>query len=432
MGIGKFLKKAAKKGRRHLAKATKKLHKGFKKVDHAFKSGIKNEIQSYKALKEGVSKVGGRVIKKLFPHGKDSVAKFLGKSIRVVAKGYEMSGTVVATMGDFVIIAGELTGQPELVAAGVAMDEVGNAVVVGAQTAEAASYALEYTIEGDQKAAMIALAKAVETGTTGILNTMSMGTFDNFVAAAVAISEGDYAGAAAQVGQAALDVIASETNVPLPTLVSEASVADESSTTVSDKVLGGQGEGDEEQPAKKRKITPTPVGLTERDHLYNCVRGCLARSESRRQGLGGKGLSMDGKHGAFHSQSHSVRSVEKPGTASLVAPGLSASDKEQTVPQVQELDMGDKFRSKHNLEIMRANTKRGFEGSTKVGQRKAVSGMKAVGATKQTVRSIGSMPPSQYKDQAYYTIEKMQRTSLKRDDQVMIEKDRKTRVMVLG
>ena len=432
MRVGKFLKKAAKKSRKHLQRASKSLHRGLKKTGHAFKSGLKNEIQSYKALQEGVSKIGGKVIKKLFPHGKNSVAKFLGKSIRVVAKGAEISGTVVATMGDFMIIAGELSGQPELVAAGVAMDEAGNAVVVGAQTAEAASYALEYTIEGDQKAAMIALAKAVEIGTTGIMNTMSMGTFDNFVAAAVAMSEGNYAGAAAQLGQAALDAIASEANVPLPSLVADVSIADTSGTEASDKVLEGRGEGDEEQPAKKRKITPTPVELNERDRLYNCVKDCLSRSEARRQGVSGKGHAMEGKKHGFSSQSHSVRSVEKPAIASIAKPGLAVSDKDQTVPKVQELDKGDQYFTKRNLAVMRANTQRGFAGTAKVGRREAVSGVKAVGATKQTVRSLGSMPPSQYKDKTYYTIEKMQRTSLKRDDQVVIEKDRKTRVMVLG
>lgn len=489
MGLGKFLKKAAKKSRKHLKHAANKLHEGLKKAGKTLNAGLKQEIESYKALKEGVSKVGGKVIKKLFPHGKDSVAKFLGKTVRVVAKGAELQGKVVATMGDFIIIAGTVTGQPEIVAAGVAMDEAGNAVVVGAQTAEAASKALQYTIQGDQKAAMIALARAVEVGVTGILNTMSMGTFDNFVAAAVDMSEGNFSGAAAQVGQAALDAIESESNVPISTLAPGASIANTSSTEAVDEAVKGQGEGDEERTpmkrkrldfdqeerpgsdgtvaysvneddllgedgddtfcdrvrrcmgmegggegdgGKKRKITPTTVELNERDHLYNCVQDCLSRSESRRQGLSGKGHAMDSKKHGFCSQSHSVAAMEKPNTASIVDPGLAALGKDQTVPKVQELDKGDKFRSKHNLAVMRSNTQRGFAGNVKVGQRKAVSGVKAVGATKQTVRSISAVPPTQYKDQAYYTIEKMQRTSLKRDDQVIIEKDRKTRVMVLG
>ena len=42
------------------------------------------------------------------------------------------------------------------------------------------------------------------------------------------------------------------------------------------------------------------------------------------------------------------------------------------------------------------------------------------------------MPPNQYKDATYYAIEKMQRTKLRRQDDVLIESDRVTRSMVLG
>ena len=89
-----------------------------------------------------------------------------------------------------------------------------------------------------------------------------------------------------------------------------------------------------------------------------------------------------GRAGSFRSQSHSVRSVEKPAIASIAKPGLAVSDKDQTVPKVQELDKGDQYFTKRNLAVMRANTQRGFSGTAKAGRREAVSGVKAVGATK--------------------------------------------------
>ena len=90
------------------------------------------------------------------------------------------------------------------------------------------------------------------------------------------------------------------------------------------------------------------------------------------------------------------------------------------------------FRSPHNLKLRKANTQRGFSGPYKIGKRHAVSGLRAVGATMKRTRTIRHMPPNQYKDATYYAIEKMQRTKLRRQDDVLIESDRVTRSMVLG
>jgi hypothetical protein len=103
--------------------------------------------------------------------------------------------------------------------------------------------ALQYTIQGDQRAAMIAIAKAVEVGTTGILNTFTKGTFDNFVAAAIDMSEGDYQGATRQLGQAALDAMADELNMPSTDIIAGSAEGDLVNRAVGQRVTTGDRQG---------------------------------------------------------------------------------------------------------------------------------------------------------------------------------------------
>ena len=260
-GLLKGLKKASKKVSKGFDKAGDALKSGADTVGNAltdmtgkmyqqigtandqFQAGVKATVDGLQHVTEGVTEVAGQTIQKLFPNGKDSVGKFLGKVVRVEARSAIVSGTVIAVVGDMMVITGEFTGQPELIAAGLAVDEAGNAIVVGGQTAMELADALQYTIQGDQRAAMIALAKAVEVGTTGILNTLTKGTFDNFMAAAIDMSEGDYEGATRQMGQAALDAIADELNIPSTDVIAGPSEGDLVNRAVGDKVTTGDSQG---------------------------------------------------------------------------------------------------------------------------------------------------------------------------------------------
>lgn len=260
-GLLKSLKKARKKVSKGLSKAgdaiqsgaetvgneltnmTSKMHQQIGKANDKFQAGVRATVNELKDVTENVTEVAGQTIKKLFPNGRDSVGKFLGKAVRVSARSAIVSGTVIAVVGDMMVITGEFTGQPELIAAGLAVDTAGNAIVVGGETAMEAADALQYTIQGDQRAAMIALAKAVEVGTTGILNTLTKGTFDNFVAAAIDMSEGDYEGATRQVGQAALDAIADELNIPSTDVIAGSSEGDLVNRAVGDRVTTGDSQG---------------------------------------------------------------------------------------------------------------------------------------------------------------------------------------------
>ena len=427
MSLMKHLKKLRKKGKKGLRKFSKVAKKGLTSAGKGFQKQIQKDLKALGPIKVGVTKIGGKVIKKLFPNGKDSVAKFLGKSVRLYAKGLETAGKVVATCGDVMIVVGTVTGQPELVAAGLAMDEAGNAVVVGAQTAQEASYALQYTIQGDQKAAMIALARATETGTTGFLNTLSHNTFDNFVAAAIDMAHGDFEGAGRQLGQAAIDAIASEVGIPAPQLIAQ---TDDTQLTEDIAGQGAGGAADEmcgcgmEGEGPKRKINPSAVEETREDRLVQCIERCL--DQRMRDRMTGRGMG----EGRFDSQSHVVR-VSQPPVASLPKTGLAFGGSRPSAG-VKENNLRDKFYSQHNLSVMKANTQRGFSGPYKVGKRGAVSGLRANGKVKHTKRSLGHMPPNVYKDDTFYSIERMQRTALRRQDDVVIEKDRKTRTMVLG
>ena len=533
MGLGKHFKKLKKKGKKSLSKATKIVHSGLKNTGSALKSAAQSELNKYKDLAVGVSKVGQQVVKKVFPNGKDSVAKFLGKKITYVAKGIENGGKVVALVGDMMIVVGTVTGQPELVAAGVAIDEAGNAVVVGAQVAQEAATALQYSIQGDQKAAMIALAKAAEVGVTGFMNMVTHSTFDNFVAAAVDMSEGNFEGASKQLGQAALDAVAGELGIPTQDVIAQTD-----DTTVVDRVAGGGMEGgmvvpedsDDEEvdedfsfmandvpprdyepdasdgyllgtqvnlpegemassyghaiPIERGDLGPMPKSiedailqfqsLGERDreavirqvlmdgyrdpelfrrfsrHVENIVGGedygldvpgmvgdlVDDRLPQQEAGDPPTRIPMEGegmrKAGGFNHQSHSVSTKAPLPVASLPKPGLASSKNYPASRLVEEKNKGDMFRSPHNLKLRKANTQRGFSGPYKIGKRQAASGLRAVGATMKRTRTIRHMPPNQYKDATYYAIEKMQRTKLRRQDDVLIESDRVTRSMVLG
>ena len=260
-GLVKQLKKARKKMKRGFSKAgdaiksgvedvgetltdlTGKMHQQMEKTADKFQKGVKATVDGLKNVTEGVTAVAGQTIKKLFPNGKDSVGKFLGKVVRVEARSGIMAGTVIAVVGDMMVVTGEFTGQPELIAAGLAVDSAGNAIVVGAQTAMELADALQYTIQGDQRAAMIAIAKAVEVGTTGILNTFTKGTFDNFVAAAIDMSEGDYQGATRQLGQAALDAMADELNMPSTDIIAGSAEGDLVNRAVGQRVTTGDRQG---------------------------------------------------------------------------------------------------------------------------------------------------------------------------------------------
>ena len=260
-GLLKSLKKARKKVNRGLSKAgdaiksgvedvgdtltdmTSKMHQQFGTAADNFQKGVKATVDGLQHVTEGITEVAGQVVEKLFPNGKDSVGKFLGKVVRVEARSAIISGTVIAVVGDMMVLTGEFTGQPELIAAGLAVDTAGNAIVVGGETAMELADALQYTIQGDQRAAMIALAKAVEVGTTGILNTLTKGTFDNFVAAAIDMSEGDYEGATRQLGQAALDAMADELNIPSSDVIAGSSEGDLVNRAVGSKVTTGDSQG---------------------------------------------------------------------------------------------------------------------------------------------------------------------------------------------
>ena len=245
MGLGKELKKLKKKSRRELQKATSKMAKNFTKSTDTFETAMKRTVSKVGKAVEGVTKVGERLVKKVFPNGRDSVAKFIGKNIRAQLENAVIAGQVVSAVGDMMIVVGEFTGQPELITVGLAVDEAGNAVVVGAQTAAEATRALEYTIQGNNRMAMIALARATEIGYTGFLNSLSRGTFDNFVAAVVDMANGDFEGATRQIGQAALDAISDELNVPPNVVLAEATqgqvtnqIADTNQSTVVNQTTG--------------------------------------------------------------------------------------------------------------------------------------------------------------------------------------------------
>jgi len=454
--------------RKHFRKLKKKAKKGGKAISGAFKKTeemvsrdaskaadvAKNKIKAindkipYDKIKKGMV-YAGITIKNILPTDRKSAASFIGKSVRCVSTAWQIEGTCLATFGTFLIVVAPAAGpwQGELVYAGTCCTLEGEFMVVAADALNQFSYALQYGIEGDFKAAAIAMAKTVEVLGTGFLNFCSEDTFDDFLGASVEMSEGDYGEAGVDVGKGILDAIASQLGIDVGMVRQvhkgqflEATTGVQGSGTKRDReeddelVRIGDGKVVRVDPIIKKSLDKT-------EKMYKCVKDCITSfeteiskaepSQASEQASSSSSMSGSGMQ-CFKSQSHSVSLTAKQEVSSLEKPGLAVGTVFPLAAKIKEVEAGNVHESKHNLALMNAQTVRGFSGNNKIGKRDAVSGLRAVGATRMHSKSLGPFVPTAYKDETFYTLEKMQTSKLKRDDQHVIEADRTTRTMVLG
>lgn len=119
------------------------------------------------------------------------LGKMLGKTIRVASKGAIITGKVASVAGNVMVIVGTVSGQPELVAVGVAMNEAGTALELGGNVGLEVGTLVKASIQGDKKKALQAFLRAVDTFGRGALDMMTEGVGTVFVDLVTAAATGD-------------------------------------------------------------------------------------------------------------------------------------------------------------------------------------------------------------------------------------------------
>lgn len=151
----------------------------------------------------------GSVLKKTVKNSNDP-RDLLGNLVRYSSKEAEKQGKIIGTMGNYLVITGEATGQPELVAMGKEAEGVSDAVTVATSGAADLAGSLDDLIKGDPKGAVVALGKAVKEYGVAVLDTMTDGETSHALEIAEDIMEGDFSSAQKEAARALLDGVANE------------------------------------------------------------------------------------------------------------------------------------------------------------------------------------------------------------------------------
>ena len=118
---------------------------------------------------------------------------------------------MIGTIGNYAVIIGTVTGQPELVALGETAAEIEQTIDVATAGAEDVADAVDGFIRGDPKAGVIALGRAVKNYGVAVMDSMTDGEMSHALAVAEDILEGDYRAAEKEAAKALLDAVAQET-----------------------------------------------------------------------------------------------------------------------------------------------------------------------------------------------------------------------------
>ena len=119
------------------------------------------------------------------------LGNYVGEKVYVVSKSVKYQGKLVASAGNYMVVIGTLTGQPELVSAGMVVTETGTAMVVAGEVGKRAGKSIGFLVEGDKKAAARAMSKAIKAAGTEFLDQYDMGTTQQIIDFLNATAEGD-------------------------------------------------------------------------------------------------------------------------------------------------------------------------------------------------------------------------------------------------
>ena len=119
------------------------------------------------------------------------LARLLGKTIRVASKGAIITGQVTSVIGNVMVIAGTVTGQPEIVALGIAVDEAGTAIELTGRVGVEAGTITVALVQGDKEKAKEAALRAAITRGKGVLDMVTDGVGSTIVDLVQAVASDD-------------------------------------------------------------------------------------------------------------------------------------------------------------------------------------------------------------------------------------------------
>lgn len=134
-----------------------------------------------------------------------------GNLVRYSSRQARKEGDAIGTMGNYAVVIGSMTGQPELVAIGEAAAEVEAGIDVATAGAEDLAEATDDFIKGDPRAGVVALGRAVKKYGIAVMDSMTEGEMSHALEVAEDIMEGDYRAAEKEAASGLLDAVAQET-----------------------------------------------------------------------------------------------------------------------------------------------------------------------------------------------------------------------------
>lgn len=125
--------------------------------------------------------------------------------VRYSSREAQKEGKVMGTMGNYMVIAGTVTGQPELVEVGEGLENVEKEIDVATAGAEDVADAMDDFIKGDPEAGVVALGHAIKKYGFAVADNLTDGEFSHALSVAEDIMEGDYDAAKKEAAKALLD-----------------------------------------------------------------------------------------------------------------------------------------------------------------------------------------------------------------------------------
>jgi len=118
-------------------------------------------------------------------------ADVVGKEIMVMTHQGQLAAKVLAIAGPMVVVAGEMTAQPEIVAMGKSMEKASDMLYLATAGGENLAVAVDAGIHGDKKEFMHALGRAVSDYGNAIYQYMMPEQLDEVIVELNMIAEGD-------------------------------------------------------------------------------------------------------------------------------------------------------------------------------------------------------------------------------------------------
>ena len=134
----------------------------------------------------------------------------IGNVIRYGSREAQRTGKVIGTVGNYMVVIGTLTAQPELVAAGSEMGQMEQAINDATAAGEDLATTIDDVMKGDFESAVVALGNAVKDEGIAVMDGLTDGEFSHALSVAEDIMEGDYSSAKKEAAKALIDGVAAQ------------------------------------------------------------------------------------------------------------------------------------------------------------------------------------------------------------------------------